>query len=76
MLSPGNQFDTSVGGVTARCTDGVHMTVPGGELVGAQLLPKLVALGRSHAQLRTSQSRPALPVLGQPWWYSNLPCGT
>ncbi len=76
MLSPGNQFDTSVGGVTARCADGVHMTVPGGELVGARLLPRLVALGRSHAQLHTSQSRPALPVVGQPWWYSDLPCGT
>ncbi len=76
MLSPGNQFDASVGGVTARCADGVHMTVPGGELVAAKLLPKLVALGRSHAQLRTSQSRPALPVVGQPWWYSDLPCGT
>jgi peptidoglycan/LPS O-acetylase OafA/YrhL len=76
LLSPGNQFDTSVGGVTARCSDGVHMTVPGGELVGAKLLPKLVALGRSHAELHSSQSRPALPVIPQPWWYSDLPCGT
>ncbi len=76
LLSPGNQFDTSVGGVTARCSDGVHMTVPGGELVAAQLLPKLVALGHAHAQLPSSASRPALPVVSQPWWYSDLPCGT
>ena len=45
LLSPDNQFDTTVDGVTARCSDGVHMTVPGGELVAARLLPKLVALG-------------------------------
>ena len=70
---PGNQFDTSVGGVTARCADGVHMTVPGGELVGAKLLPKLVALGRSHAQLphesepaRPARPRPAVVVLRPP----------
>ena len=76
LLSPDNQFDTTVDGVTARCSDGVHMTVPGGELVAARLLPKLVALGRSHAQLPSTQSRPALPVVPQPWWYSDLPCGT
>jgi peptidoglycan/LPS O-acetylase OafA/YrhL len=76
LLSPGNQFDTSVGGVTARCSDGVHMTVPGGELVAAKLLPRLVALGHSHTQLQSTASRPAIPVVSQPWWYSDLPCGT
>jgi len=76
LLSPGNQFDTSVGGVTARCADGVHLTVPGGELVGAKLLPELVSLGRSHSQLHSGQSRPSLPVVSQPWWYSSIPCGT
>ncbi len=76
LLSPGNQFDTSVGGVTARCSDGVHMTAPGGELVAAHLLPKLAALGHAHAQLPASASRPVLPVVSQPWWYSDLPCGT
>jgi hypothetical protein len=76
LLSPGDQFQTTVGGVTARCADGVHLTVPGGELVAAKLLPRLVALGRAHAQLATSQSRPVLPVVSQPWWYPDLPCGT
>ncbi len=76
LLSPGNQFDTTVDGVTARCSDGVHLTVPGGELVAAKLLPKLVALGRSHADLHASRSRPALPPVAQPWWYADLPCGT
>jgi peptidoglycan/LPS O-acetylase OafA/YrhL len=75
LLSPGHQFATTVDGVTARCSDGVHLTVAGGELVADTLLPKLVALGRSHAQLPSSQSRPALPVVAQPWWYSDLPCG-
>ncbi len=76
LLSPGNQFDTAVDGVNARCTDGVHMTVPGGELVGARLLPSLVTLGRSHASLPSSASRPVLPAIAQPWWYADLPCGT
>ncbi len=76
LLSPGNQFDTTVDGVTARCSDGVHLTVPGGELVAAKLLPTLVALGRSHAELHASGSRPVLPPAAQPWWYSDLPCGT
>ena len=61
LLSPGDQFDTTVGGVTARCADGVHVTVPGGELVAQKLLPRLVALGRTHATLPSSQSRPTLP---------------
>jgi peptidoglycan/LPS O-acetylase OafA/YrhL len=76
LLSPGDQFQTTVSGVTARCGDGVHLTVAGGELVAAQLLPKLVALGRDHAQQPSSQSRPVLPAVAQPWWYSDLPCGT
>ena len=76
FLSPGNQFDPTVDGVDARCSDGVHMTVPGGELVGTRLLPKLVALGRAHASLSSSASRPVLPDIAQPWWYADLPCGT
>jgi peptidoglycan/LPS O-acetylase OafA/YrhL len=76
LLSPGNQFTTSVDGVAARCSDGVHLTVPGGEWVGARLLPTLVSLGRAHSSLHASQARPALPQVAQPWWYSDLPCGT
>ena len=76
LLSPGNQFTTSVDGVTARCADGVHLTVPGGEWVGARLLPMLVSLGRGHSSLPASQARPTLPQIAQPWWYANLPCGT
>ena len=76
LLSPGNQFDTAVDGVDARCSDGVHMTVPGGELVGERLLPTLVALGHAHASLPSSASRPTLPDIAQPWWYADLPCGT
>jgi peptidoglycan/LPS O-acetylase OafA/YrhL len=76
LLSPGNQFTNSVDSVAARCSDGVHLTVSGGEWVGARLLPMLVSLGRSHSSLHASQARPALPQVAQPWWYANLPCGT
>ena len=75
LLSPGNQFDTTVGGVTARCSDGVHVTVPGGELVAQKLLPVWWRLAGPRT-LPSSQSRPTLPVVAQPWWYSDVPCAT
>jgi peptidoglycan/LPS O-acetylase OafA/YrhL len=76
LLSPGNQFDKTVDGVQARCGDGVHLTVPGGEWVGARLLPQLVALGRTHSDLPSSLTRTPLAPQSQPWWYGFLPCKT
>ncbi len=76
LLSPDDQFEKYVGGVQARCGDGVHLTVPGGEWVGKRLLPKLVALGQTHLALHATLSRPALPPQAQPWWYGFLPCKT
>ncbi|HEX3980398.1 MAG TPA: SGNH hydrolase domain-containing protein, partial [Acidimicrobiales bacterium] len=76
LLSPDNQYKKYVDGVQARCGDGVHLTVPGGEWVGKRLLPKLVALGQTHLSLHSTLSRPALPPQTQPWWYGFLPCKT
>jgi peptidoglycan/LPS O-acetylase OafA/YrhL len=75
LVSPSNQFSTQVDGVTLRCSDGVHFTVPGGEWVGEQLLPGLVQLGRSHADAPAQRARPALAPQKTPGWYSSLPCG-
>jgi peptidoglycan/LPS O-acetylase OafA/YrhL len=76
MLSPAGQFSTQVDGVPVRCTDGVHLTVPGGQWVGEHLLPRLVSLGRSHAAAPLQARRPSLPPESPPSWYAALPCGT
>jgi len=76
MLSPSGRFATLVSGVPVRCTDGVHLTVPGGQYVGARLLPRLVALGRAHGATPRARARKPLPPEPAPWWYPKLPCGT
>jgi peptidoglycan/LPS O-acetylase OafA/YrhL len=78
MLSPTNQFVSDVDGVDVRCADGIHLTIPGGQLVGQRFLPQLVSLGRPHALAATASRRPMLPpgALGPPAWYTKLPCAT
>jgi peptidoglycan/LPS O-acetylase OafA/YrhL len=78
MLSPTNQFVSDVDGVDVRCTDGIHLTIPGGQWVGERILPHLVSLGRSHAVAASVARRPELPptALAPPAWYSKLPCAT
>jgi peptidoglycan/LPS O-acetylase OafA/YrhL len=44
-LCPGNAYTSTVGGVTARMTDGVHITEAGGQYVAAKLANQIVALG-------------------------------
>jgi peptidoglycan/LPS O-acetylase OafA/YrhL len=75
LVSPSGQFSTDVSGVTLRCSDGVHFTVPGGEWVGEELLPNLVMFGQSHADAPAQRTRPALSPQPTPSWYSSLPCG-
>jgi peptidoglycan/LPS O-acetylase OafA/YrhL len=76
MLSPGGHFASAVDGVPMRCTDGVHLTVPGGEWVGKRILPRVVSLGRTHASAAAGQARPVLPPQPIPVWYPKLPCGS
>ena len=77
LVDPSGQFTTDVDGVPLRCTDGVHFTVPGGQWVGEQLLPELVSLGKSHANVALLAHRPPLPSQpAAPSWYASLPCGT
>jgi peptidoglycan/LPS O-acetylase OafA/YrhL len=75
-LSPGGRFASQVGGVQARCADGVHITTPGGEWLGARLLPQLVALGRSHLGSPVVAARAPLPPEPSPAWVAKLPCGS
>ncbi len=74
MLSPGQRFTPQVDGVPIRCSDGIHLTVAGGQWVGARLLPELVTLGRAHAIAAFTDHRPPLPPQVPPAWYSELPC--
>jgi hypothetical protein len=76
MLSPTDQFVTQVGGVPVRCSDGIHITVAGGQWIGEHLLPTAVSLGRAHALAAAEVHRPPLPPQSPPSWYSKLPCAT
>jgi hypothetical protein len=74
ILSPARRFTTEVNGVAVRCSDGIHLTVAGGQWVGARLLPELVTLGRTHALAAAAYHRPPLAPQHPPSWYSKLPC--
>ena len=75
LLSPSGHFTSNVDGIPVRCADGIHLTVAGGQWVGARLLPQLASLGRPHAAAATRLLRPALPPQLPPAWYAKLPCG-
>ncbi len=74
MLSPSGVFSTLIDGVPVRCSDGVHMTVSGGQWVGERLLPYLVALGQTHETTAALEHRPPLSPQTPPAWYTKLPC--
>jgi peptidoglycan/LPS O-acetylase OafA/YrhL len=76
MLSPSGQFSTDINGVAARCADGVHVTVSGGQWIGRRLLPRLVSEGRSHAVASLQIGRPQFEPQSSPPWYVKLPCST
>ena len=46
-LSPGGHYSVTVDGVQARCGDGVHFTVAGGEWLAKRILPVISLLGRA-----------------------------
>jgi peptidoglycan/LPS O-acetylase OafA/YrhL len=47
MLDPSGQYQAVVDGIPARTSDGIHISVPGGEWLQPQILPTVVALGRA-----------------------------
>jgi len=75
LVSPGNRFSLVVHGVPMRCTDGVHLSVSGGEWLAPRLLPKLVSLGRSHLTTTVTTTRALVMPEPPPPWYAKLPCG-
>jgi peptidoglycan/LPS O-acetylase OafA/YrhL len=57
MLDPTGQYQPAVDGVSVRTTDGIHISVPGGEWLQPQILPTVVARGRqARAAVATAGS--------------------
>ncbi|HUI04393.1 MAG TPA: acyltransferase family protein [Acidimicrobiales bacterium] len=75
-LSPGGRFSTTVDGVDARCSDGVHLTVAGGEWLARKILPVVSLLGRAHQAASPRGSWSGDLALTPPSWYSELPCAS
>ena len=74
MLSPSNQFASTVDGIPVRCSDGVHFTPSAGVFVGLQLLPDLAVLGEQHRAASPSGTWPGRLPASTPQWYTSLPC--
>ena len=72
-LSPGGHYSVSVDGVTARCGDGVHFTVAGGEWLAKRILPVISLLGRAHQAASPSGSWSGDDAVTPPSWYPNCP---
>ena len=73
-MSPGGRYSVTVDGVQARCGDGVHFTVAGGEWLAKRILPIVSLLGRAHQSTSRSGSWSGPIALTPPSWYSELPC--
>jgi hypothetical protein len=73
-LSPAGHYSSIVDGVQARCGDGVHLTVAGGEWLAKRILPFISLLGRAHQAASPSGSWTGNLALTPPSWYSELPC--
>ena len=71
-LSPGGHYSATVDGVQARCGDGVHLTVAGGEWLAKRILPFVSLLGRAHQAASPSGSWSGNLALTPPSWYSEL----
>lgn len=45
MLGPDGTYTSTVGGVRARYTDGIHISLAGGVLLQRQILPEVDKIG-------------------------------
>jgi hypothetical protein len=52
MLSPRGVYTASVSGVAVRTTDGIHVSVDGGELLQRQILPAVARIGMEDEAAR------------------------
>jgi peptidoglycan/LPS O-acetylase OafA/YrhL len=54
MLDPEGHYTATLDGATVRWTDGVHVTIAGGELLQPKILPTVAALGLSAHLVSTA----------------------
>ncbi len=52
-MSPGDRYTTTVDGIDMRWSDGIHISVPGGEYLARLVFPQVIALGRQAAPTTT-----------------------
>jgi hypothetical protein len=52
MLSPGGVYTPTLAGVDVRSSDGIHISVPGGELLQRQILPAVDRIGMEDEAAR------------------------
>ena len=52
MLSPGGVYAASVSGITVRSSDGIHVSVDGGELLQRLILPAVDRIGMEDEAAR------------------------
>ncbi len=45
MLDPDGTYQSTIGGVAVRDSDGIHISIPGGELLRPKILPTIASLG-------------------------------
>jgi hypothetical protein len=65
MLGPSGSFQMVVHGVVARWTDGVHVTIAGGEYLEPKILPVLDRLGlAAEPSVAAAQARAAITAAG------------
>ena len=56
LLDPHGQYEAAIDGVTVRDSDGVHISLPGGEWLQSQVLPTIGALGCSVGHTATGST--------------------
>jgi hypothetical protein len=61
FLDPGGRFTPTLDGIALRWSDGIHVTVPGGQWLQARILPPVAALGEG-----LPVPRDGLPVAASP----------
>jgi hypothetical protein len=54
ILDPNGSFEDTIDGVTVRDSDGIHISIPGGEWLQPGILPTIAALGCSVAHRASS----------------------
>jgi hypothetical protein len=56
LLDPHGSFESTIAGVTVRDSDGIHISIPGGEWLRSRILPTIAGLGCLSEQAASGAS--------------------